>query len=505
MKHKRNGSTSFTIPRNKSFDIGSFSKYFKNIPKTMATEQSPKKAINATLNVQHTINSFTKINNTGASKFFGFKSSIVSSKGKDNNEMKPRNPRNNVFKKNPIKLIDNTINNTLTFNNNTTNTNIYNKDEKEEEKDDNIDFNNNINDVSSSHNHSISKSSNTENNKTPAFNTTQVLNTSSVNLSPNLATTMPTETKIVKTELYRSRRSNSSIPNDTDRKSFAKYMDNDNDLNFVNVVNNLSIEDDDSMEEIYHKTQTKKIPEIISRQDTITESSYPVTDSLVGQDKCSVSRYGTNDLFHNKEGNKILSIKSQPYYDLSSRLINDEQGFFNKLFTNRKLNMLNNIRQEVKFKVFNSKKFLQLPDVAMYNILSFAYLSYDKLCQHKLIRKKLYLTLVNQFSECVNNFRSLYKDIFDLQEYYFKPKVINRGNNTQGKIKLNNLDFVLDLVLKSKIISNKINKCEEISVICEYDDNKKQGEVIQTWRFDIRKKADIHFWFASETEEVFNI
>jgi hypothetical protein len=58
---------------------------------------------------------------------------------------------------------------------------------------------------------------------------------------------------------------------------------------------------------------------------------------------------------------------------------------------------------------------------------------------------------------------------------------------------------VLDLVLRSKIVSNKLNKCVEISIVYKGISDEPQ---IQTWKFDMRKKSDIHYWFASEAEEV---
>jgi hypothetical protein len=55
--------------------------------------------------------------------------------------------------------------------------------------------------------------------------------------------------------------------------------------------------------------------------------------------------------------------------------------------------------------------------------------------------------------------------------------------------------------LKSKIISNKVNKCIDISIEYNYTNNNL-GSVLQTWKFDIRNKSDISFWFASEADEV---
>ncbi len=61
----------------------------------------------------------------------------------------------------------------------------------------------------------------------------------------------------------------------------------------------------------------------------------------------------------------------------------------------------------------------------------------------------------------------------------------------------------MDLILRSEIISNDVNKSIEISVVFnQATDNSEDNDVMQTWKFDIKKKGDIHYWFASETEEV---
>jgi hypothetical protein len=447
MNHKRNGSTSFTIPRS-SLDVGSFSRYLANIK----PRNSPKKVGNTTTSgpniTTHTIGSFNRITNATVPKYiFNFKANAYTPKKAMYQSKCTRNPRQ-ISLKAPIKVTAdtdnfNTINNTITM---------------------------------------------TINNTMTMNNT---INTHANLAGPNITicTTTP-DIKVIKTEICH-KRSNSSIPNDTDRKSFAKFIDNDEQLNFVNVMNDISV-DEESIQEIYRQP-TKKTEKC---RDTVSMSSNSsISESLIQSDKFSISRYGTNNLFNNK----IVSIRSTPY-DLSTRLVNDEPGHQNNLHLTNKMKMLEAIKEEVKFKVISSKKFLQVPDIAMYNILSYSYNFYDKLCQHKLIRKKFYITLINQFSECVGAFRTLYSDNLELQEYYFKPTYINRTLNNQGIYLITCLDLVLDLVFKSKVITNKYNICSEMSVIYNYINGT--DEVIQTWRYDIRKKKDIHFWFASETEEV---
>jgi hypothetical protein len=363
MIHKRNGSTSYTIPKGKSLDIGSFSKYISNTRQAKPSH-TPKKVQNTSIGMNittHTVNSFTKINGTAGGTITGYKSKPTKPKSYI---LKPRNPRQISLNKNPIKISDKSIHNTL----------------------------------------------------------------DNPNITALPSTIVTIEAKAVKTEAC-AMRSNNSIPNDTDRKSFARFLDNNDELNFVNVLNDEDPSMDESIQEICPKPDSKKTD---NNKPDISICSSKISESLIYSDKLSISRYGTNNLFNNR----ILSIRSTPY-DMSNRFVNDEKGNCNLLFFNNSLKMMNNIKEEVKYKIFNSKKFLQLPDNAMYNILSYAFPVYDKICQSKLIRKKLYLTLNSEFNQCISTFRSLYSEVLDLQEYYFKPTYINRNINNQGK-SLNN-------------------------------------------------------------------
>ena len=63
--------------------------------------------------------------------------------------------------------------------------------------------------------------------------------------------------------------------------------------------------------------------------------------------------------------------------------------------------------------------------------------------------------------------------------------------------------MVMDLILRSEIIAKDVNKSVEISVVFNHmSDLSEDKDVMHTWKFDIKKKDDIHYWFASETEEV---
>jgi hypothetical protein len=73
--------------------------------------------------------------------------------------------------------------------------------------------------------------------------------------------------------------------------------------------------------------------------------------------------------------------------------------------------------------------------------------------------------------------------------YYLKFFYFNKFLNTGP---------VIDLVLKSKIVSKLVNKCIEISFV----HTTSGKEYIQTWSFDLKKKDGIGMWFASEAEEV---
>ena len=96
----------------------------------------------------------------------------------------------------------------------------------------------------------------------------------------------------------------------------------------------------------------------------------------------------------------------------------------------KNVKFINNIKDEIKHKIFSTKSFLELNDYCMYNILSFSFPYYDILVQtNKILKKKIHITLNNKFNETIRIFRNLYSEHLELQEYYFKPKYIKKHKN----------------------------------------------------------------------------
>jgi len=142
----------------------------------------------------------------------------------------------------------------------------------------------------------------------------------------------------------------------------------------------------------------------------------------------------------------------------------------------------------------NPKNFLKLSDDCFFNLLTFIYDMYDNFkFANPYIAKKIHISLTNKFYNIINDFRNIYTDDLELQDYYFKYQNFkkNRYLDNGGK---------LDLVLKFKIISKKVNNCLDFSLIYSY--LNMNYKLFQTWKFDLKHKGDNNLWIASEAEEV---
>ncbi len=119
-------------------------------------------------------------------------------------------------------------------------------------------------------------------------------------------------------------------------------------------------------------------------------------------------------------------------YDLSARLINDENKELQSTSDFKGYGFINKIKEEIKHKLINSRNFLEIHENAMFNLLSYSYPFYDKLINtNKVLKKKIHMTLNNKFNNSIHMFRNLYADYLELQEYYFKPKYIKKHQNNR--------------------------------------------------------------------------
>ena len=306
--------------------------------------------------------------------------------------------------------------------------------------------------------------------------------------------------------------------------------------NNTNEINNSSItktekEDNTSKNKIKHvikiqKSNPVKLKEIKSFVNNVTEnksSNYENNDEYKKSnannntnnilDEFSDSEKEKNNiLIKNKNyfyENKIINInnnnfnnnhKNEKYmfkfvsrnniYDISSRDIKEEKSLMKFFYKEKEADYLFISEIEKKNKNIanlNIKKFVNLSDKSIYNILSFRPEIYSELINsNKLIKKRINLCLENIYLPAINDFKIKYKNLLSIIKYSFIQKKINSFNSDNN--------YILDLILQCKIITKKIKLSIEIS--CNYFSNKEKYDYV--WIFDIQKKSSIKKWISSE-------
>ena len=192
--------------------------------------------------------------------------------------------------------------------------------------------------------------------------------------------------------------------------------------------------------------------------------------------------------------NKKKIFKNTPSFFLSTHMINDE-NYNQQTVIKEKIDykFLDGVGTHKTIKI-NPKNFLKLSDECFFNLLTFVYDMFDNFKHSNIyIAKKIHMTLTNKFYNLINEFRDAYSEDLELQDYYFKYQNFkkNRYLDNGGK---------LDLILKFKIISKKINNCLDFSLIYSY--LNANPRLFQTWKFDLKHRGSNNLWIASEAEEV---
>lgn len=210
-------------------------------------------------------------------------------------------------------------------------------------------------------------------------------------------------------------------------------------------------------------------------------------------------------------------------------MINDEHIKIPKVPNKKEdeIKLITDIKEEDKHREFlSAKKFLSISDKACFTIIHMLLDQYTETAKaHNIIASKFQLTLINLLNNSIEQFKDSYKDVLEIQEYYFKAGVF-----TKNKIS-RNLP-ILDLVIRSKIVDymgflgkTKTNKNIGFSLAYKISKNKNSKnnkkinlninksnlfnisnnvlieDALLTWKFDIRSKSQLNTWFASEAEE----
>ena len=263
------------------------------------------------------------------------------------------------------------------------------------------------------------------------------------------------------------------ISNTSDKKSSDTYNQDDN----KNKFNNNKILDEFSDSE-------KEKNNIIMRNKNYFNKSNNININLISNINNINNNYHKNEKF----ACKFLSRNN--IYDISSRDIKEEKSLMKYFFkTNESEYMfLSEIEKRNKnIANLNFKKFMGLSDNSIYRILSFEPEIYLELINsNKYIKNRIHNCLNNLYKTTIDDFKIKYKDILEVIKYNFvqnKIKSYGCGNN-----------YVLDLVLNCKIITQKIKQSIEIS--CNYFSNNQKYDNV--WIFDIQKKSNIKKWISSE-------
>ena len=197
-----------------------------------------------------------------------------------------------------------------------------------------------------------------------------------------------------------------------------------------------------------------------------------------------------NNVVHMNEKKAHKYLSKNNIYDISSRDIKEEKSLMKSFYKEKDLDYLfiSEIEKRNKSIVnLNLKKFLNLNDISLYNILSFQPEIYPELINNNThIKKRIKNCLDNLYKIVIDDFKIKYKNILQIIKYKFIQKKSNSYNN--------NKNYLLDLVLNCQIISQNIKQSIEIS--CNYISNKDKYDYV--WIFDIQKKSSIKKWISSE-------
>ena len=236
---------------------------------------------------------------------------------------------------------------------------------------------------------------------------------------------------------------------------------------------------------------------------------YGDDDKISNDENKSLNKYNNesfkflslnNDIFVNKyDSNNNDLYKSKSIY--SQKIQPNETYKFIIGNQNNKNDKNNNGKNNQKKKM-SDKKFNNLSDLGIYHILQFLYSDYNLLISNqypKFISNKIHLSLNNLFNHAIMNFRELYKNKLELIEFYFKYEQFKKERYIYP---------ILDLVIKSKIISDDYDSSYNISIKFNYvhinrtrNYQKDNDNYIQTIKFDIKKKGKCTIWICSEFEE----
>ena len=286
-----------------------------------------------------------------------------------------------------------------------------------------------------------------------------------------------------------------------DSDSFKESNDNnekeDNKDNNQKISNSSYIGGNNSFQRIIKKALDKESneKENINNESDYTESNNRniFTNYISKYYNIGKIRNNNSNKTENLKIHRLLSrnysfnVSSRNFYDKSPKKFEHENPNINYHFITYIERNNNNIIN------LNKKKFMNLNDKCIFKILSFSIDLYLPLIDSdKIIKKKIYKSLNNIFDNNIKDFTFKYRNYLEILNYKFEY-------NTKKSFYKDHI-YILDLVLKCKIISK--NTEESIVISCNYLYNKEKYDYL--WIFDLQKKSKINNWVSSEINSMKN-
>lgn len=266
--------------------------------------------------------------------------------------------------------------------------------------------------------------------------------------------------------------------NSSEKNSSNIIYEEDDKKNMINNINNNKVLDEFSDSE-------KEKNNIMMRNRNCFNDNNNLNFNFM-----NININTNNNVVHMNEKKAHKYLSKNNIYDISSRDIKEEKSLMKSFYKEKDLDYLfiSEIEKRNKSIVnLNQKKFLNLNDISLYNILSFQPEIYPELINNNThIKKRIKNCLDNLYKIVIDDFKIKYKNILQIIKYKFIQKKSNSYNN--------NKNYLLDLVLNCQIISQNIKQSIEIS--CNYISNKDKYDYV--WIFDIQKKSSIKKWISSE-------
>ena len=275
---------------------------------------------------------------------------------------------------------------------------------------------------------------------------------------------------------------NSSVDHNKKYNDKQRHMNYFNNLNKNNDEQNYSTKNENissANENNDNKNYSKSCSKIITNLQDIQKNN----DKNSGQTTTTEEKKITKD------------INQQLMYSSSQIKIRNEISF------RRKNNMPNKIYRFIQdiinenknIHLIDIRKILRLNDLSIYKLLSYAYDNYSSIISsNKLLKRKIYISLVNTFQHSINDFKLKYVTFLNVLNFSFMPKEVY----INGK-----KSHLFNLVIECQIITKDVKKSFEIG--CDYISYNKKYD--NKWKFDVHKKDDIKLWLCTELDMVDDI